>query len=98
MVLKTWETRNTTVQKLYTDIGHSREHAILIQAASHEISDLEALPFQDRGWANKSQGALKKMHVNSIKTFITTIKKLKRWFKKQNKCNITKYNKYGQTI
>ena len=85
MVLNSSETRNTTVQKLYTDIGNSREHALLIQAASHKISDLEALLFQYRGWANKSQDALQKMHVNSIKTFITTNKKLKRWFKKQNK-------------
>ena len=46
--VKTWEIRNTAVQKVYTDRGLTRDHELLILAAEHERGIQEPEELQDR--------------------------------------------------
>jgi hypothetical protein len=87
MILTTWETRNKTVQQIYINTGQTRDNSILIQAAIQETTDLRNIPYADQDWAKKTPEELGRMHPLSLATWLETIKRVKKWFKKEQQQN-----------
>ena len=60
-VLKLWDARNTTLQKLYVSQGQTREHARLLLEATNETTNMNDLSQQDRTWIQRTPHELQTM-------------------------------------
>ena len=72
---KTWEIRNTAVQKVYTDHGLTRDHEMLIIAAEPERSGPEPEKVQNRAAEIIRTTDFHTMHKKTIKYWIQNFKK-----------------------
>ena len=78
-VLKLWNARNTSLQKLYASQGQTREHARLLLEATNETTNMNDLLHQDRTWVQRTPDELQTMTSTSLEFWIKNVKNLKTW-------------------